>query len=199
MRVVYFISYSQANHSLRFLEFANELSSQLKDRLVWTSDDIDLDNYFPSEFLASALDPRTKELTFLSEENQSEVLITPTCMSHSHPPLISHQVWEKLSELVESLGSDSIGDSASSLSYQRASTRGNPAEFSSSLSVIQLVRNKTMRARQGRAVSEVDLFRKVEGIDIQCDPYEWWKLHEGTFPRVATLAKVLLFFIVSIR
>ena len=194
MRVLCFISYSQANHSLRFIEFATELRRQLTERLAWTADNIDFDGYFPSEFLASALDPRTKDLTFLSEENQGKVLITPTSLSLFRPPHLSPQVWKKLSELVESLGGDSveIGDSESS---QRASTRHNPATVTSSLSVVQLMREKK-RSRQGRTgsrISEVDLFRKIESIDFQCDPYEWWKLHEGTFPRIATLAKVLFF------
>jgi hypothetical protein len=89
VRVLCLISYSQANHSLRFIEFATELRRQLKDRLAWTADNIDLADYFPSEFLASALDPRTKDLTFLSVENQAEVLITPSLVRPPSPSLTS--------------------------------------------------------------------------------------------------------------
>jgi len=101
--------------------------------------------------------------------------------------------------MVESLGGDSVEIGDSELS-QRVSTRRNPAGVTSPLSVLQLMREKK-RARQGstgKRISEVELYRKIESIDFQYDPYEWWKLHEGTFPRVATLAKVLFFILFPI-
>ena len=114
--------------------------------------------------IATALDPRFKNLKFLSAEK-------------------AQGIWRNIHELVQSHGISDMRQAASSPPMekrQRQSLYGDLLEYDSDAEPIDTPVDKIQR--------EINSYQSERRPDRDSDPLIWWKTHQNTFPMLATLA-----------
>ena len=142
--------------------------------MSWDSSFDENGDYFPSEFIASALDPRTKDLLFLDEEDANKVLRPTTSILYS----VNFKVWSHITTVVSSFDSS---PQSSLISLSDAPAR-------SSDPVSQMAKRSTRRRTM--TVYPVEIYRSLEPIPFKENPYNWWRAKQGTLPKLAAMAQV---------
>lgn len=144
-------------------EVVTEMKNQLDARFGYDKLPLD-DGYVPVDYIAAALDPRTKALPFLETDE--------------HP-----YVWTEITRLAMLTLPNSPDTTASE----------EPDREASALSRL-LGRNKRTTNLEHLMQVEMQRYQSEDEIDISGDSLGWWKCRAGSYPTLAGLARVHLDF-----
>lgn len=121
--------------------------------------------------VATMLDPRHKHLGFLP----------PATRRSAHSTLLQMATAER--DSVTATGAATAGDDT----VQTAGPLRHGAKPTSAMSL--LLGENYSDALQDDVQSEVDMYLKDPPAPLESNPICWWKVNEGRFPTLATLAK----------
>ena len=156
-----------ASPSDTILSFLKQIAVGVKERFLY-KEISQLDGYMPLDYIAQALDPRTKDMKMMRSEHKREV------------------VWAHVNGLVtrmmEAEPSEDIEQGLNVDEFVLINYAPSP------ISRLQ----KSSQTRRALYCQEVDDFIKHTGSKIQESPLAWWKFHEKKFPHLAELAKTYL-------
>jgi hypothetical protein len=148
-----------AKRSDTFLEVLKRLEKSIRKRLLWEKLP---DNYMPIDYIAPALDPRTKSLYFL--QNQAE----------------RDAVWKHIEELV----------TKTKLPDETESNEPDSAVTHEMGAIEQLLYGfgiEGTKTKHADAHNEIQAFQQEPGYTK--DPLSWWLQNEVKYPRLAYLAR----------
>ncbi|XP_019115228.1 zinc finger BED domain-containing protein 1 isoform X2 [Larimichthys crocea] len=153
--------------SHKVADFKEKVRDCLGERMKIKSDDL----YLSTPMVATMLDPRHKHLGFLP----------PATRRSAHSTLLQMATAER--DSVTATGAATAGDDT----VQTAGPRRHGAKPTSAMSL--LLGETYSDARKGDVESEVDMYLKDAPAPLESNPTCWWKVNEGRFPTLATLAK----------
>lgn len=165
-----------------YARVVSNMLDQLESRFRVSIPSPSSEDYFPSELLASALDPSTKGLSFVARKERHKVL--PQLPFHSFNPHHAYlQIWSKLLMLMEQVkAGDHLNEDL------EVEEEINKSEDSDD----DLFRN----LRQGSAGTlkeELEMYKQVPPIHpAKESSLAWWKRRAPDFPHLAVLARVRL-------
>lgn len=150
------------NWSESLKSVVTELQNQLNSRFGY--DPLPLvDNYVPVDYIAAALDPRTKRLSFLDSSE------------HGY-------VWDEIKSIaLRSQAEPSSEDAPPS----------PPEEPQNALERL-LAQGDRSTDQISALEAEIQRYQSEQPIKAKEDALSWWKAHQGAYPTLAALAKVPL-------
>lgn len=150
---------SARHRSDTFLQVLNTLGKSLRDRLLWPRLPLN-DGYVPIEYVAAALDCRTKKLEFLRDESERD------------------EVWKHIVQVVKKTELNDAPTQAEQL---------KPHEQDALQALLQEYDTGESKYGAPSADDEVAAYRAESSGSA--DPLQWWRLAEAKYPRLFLLAR----------
>lgn len=144
---------------------AVELRKQLRERFMYEKMPLD-DGYVPVDYVAAALDPRTKSLSFLELDEHLFV-------------------WSEVTRLA-----------LLTLPNEEEEADVNQQDQQPGHILSTLLRQRSKQITPEQSVrSEMLRYQQEPELDLTGDSLAWWRSHEGSYPTVAKIARVFKPFV----
>jgi hypothetical protein len=164
-----------------FGKVLKKISLEIKHRFDCPIPDPSEDVYFPTELIASALDPHTKSLAFVPASRHERVspLLTPNRLFRFH--FSYFQVWRKVADL---LGQVTVANAIEDDLEDDGSMDKNEGEDSDEDDF------DTIFGNQRQSMSELERYKSHPPPHKSENVLEWWKSVEASYPNLSKLARV---------